>query len=84
MCPPKGRAGAREVVVFWWFERRGSYLRYEARESGGGDYELCVVSPEGTERVERFTDSTELAKRQLEFERQLAMEGWTGPHGWNL
>ncbi len=70
--------------MFWWFERRGEYLRYEARERPGGGYELCVITPDGTERVERFDDSTDLASRQLEFERELAKQGWTGPHGWNL
>lgn len=69
--------------MFWWFERRGEYLRYEAREVKGG-YELCVIAPDGTERVEHFTDSSELAKRQLEFEHELSEDGWTGPHGWNL
>jgi hypothetical protein len=70
--------------VFWWFERRGKYLRYEAREVSGGTYELCVIDAEGLERVERFADSSELAKRQVEFEREIALQGWTGPHGWNV
>jgi hypothetical protein len=70
--------------VFWWFERRGQYLRYEAREFPNGGYELCVVNPDGTERVEHFSDSSDLAKRQAEFERELGAAGWTGPHGWNL
>jgi hypothetical protein len=70
--------------VFWWFERSGSYLRYEAREGPSGTYELCVINPDGSERVERFSDSADLAKRQLEFEQQIASQGWTGPHGWNV
>ena len=70
--------------MFWWFERRGEFLRYEARQAGEGGFELCVVTPDGTERVERFLDSGDLAKRQAEFERQIAADGWTGPHGWNL
>ena len=70
--------------MFWWFERSGKFLRYEARELGDGGYELCVIDPDGTERVERFDDSGELTNRQVEFERQLARDGWTGPHGWNL
>ena len=69
--------------MFWWFERRGEYLRYETREVAGG-YQLCVIAPDGSERVETFHDSSDLANRQLEFERQLARDGWTGPHGWNL
>jgi hypothetical protein len=69
--------------VFWWFERQGEFLRYETREVTGG-YELCVIAPDGSERVEAFGDSSDLANRQIEFERQLARDGWTGPHGWNL
>jgi hypothetical protein len=69
--------------VFWWFERRGQYLRYEARQVPDG-YELRVVEPDGVERVERFGESDQLTERQVEFERQLATQGWAGPHGWNL
>ena len=69
--------------MFWWFERQGVFLRYEARESKDG-FELCIIDPDGTERIERFEDSRELARRQTEFERQVRIEGWTGPHGWNL
>lgn len=69
--------------VFWWFEREGQFLRYEAREAAGG-YELRVIQPDGTEQVERFTDSRDLARRQAEFEDQIKTEGWSGPHGWNL
>lgn len=69
--------------MFWWFERRGQFLRYEARETSGG-YELCVVDPNGQEKVERFTDSRDLTRRQAEFEHEIKSDGWTGPHGWNL
>ena len=69
--------------MFWWFERGGQYLRYETRETGGG-YELRVIKPDGSELVENFTDSADLTRRQLAFERDLVHEGWTGPHGWNL
>ena len=70
--------------VFWWFERKGQFLRYEAREGVNGGYEFCVFEPDGTEHVERFADSAELTKRQEEFEQQITSEGWTGPHGWNV
>jgi len=69
--------------MFWWFERHGQFLRYEARDINADGYELCVVAPDGTERRERFTDSSDLAKRQADFEKELAAEGWSGPHGWN-
>jgi hypothetical protein len=70
--------------VFWWFERSGQFLRYETRDAPGGGYELRVVKPDGSEEVENFTDSSALTRRQRDFERSLADEGWTGPHGWNL
>ena len=70
--------------VFWWFERKGQFLRYEAREGVNGGYEFCVIDPDGTEHVERFADSAELTKRQEEFEQRITSEGWTGPHGWNV
>ena len=70
-------------TVFWWFERKGRFLRYEARETHGM-FEFCIVDPDGTERVETFTDSRELARRQAEFEDRIKADGWTGPHGWNL
>jgi hypothetical protein len=69
--------------MFWWFERGGQFLRYEARALNSRAYELCVVAPDGTERSEQFADSSDLSKRQVDFERELAAEGWTGPHGWN-
>ena len=70
--------------MFWWFKRQSDLLRYEARELPSGDYELRVIDADGSERVETFDDPTALSRRQVEFERQLRDEGWTGPHGWNL
>ena len=70
--------------MFWWFERRGQFLRYEVRDLPDGRYELRVIDIDGSERAEHFADSADLTKRQIEFERDLASEGWTGPVGWNL
>jgi hypothetical protein len=70
--------------VFWWFERQGQFLRYEITDLPAGGYELRVIDADGIERVENFEDSADLTKRQVDFERGLAAEGWTGPHGWNL
>jgi len=70
--------------VFWWFEREGKFLRYEVTECTGGGYELRIIDPDGTEHAERFEDSADLSKRQIDFERELTEKGWTGPHGWNL
>ena len=70
--------------MFWWFERRGEFLRYEVREMPDGRFEFRVIDIDGSERAEHFVDSGELNKRQIEFERDLAADGWTGPVGWNL
>ena len=70
--------------VFVWFEKSGQFLRYEARDLPNGGYELRIIDVDGTERVETFSDSSELNKRQIDFERELTLKGWTGPHGWNL
>jgi len=70
--------------VFWWFERRGQFLRYEVRELPDHRFELRVIDIDGSERSEQFVDSADLNKRQIEFERGLAADGWTGPVGWNL
>jgi hypothetical protein len=43
-----------------------------------------MVVPDGTSRIERFTDQTALAERQAAIDRELEQEGWTGPHGWNV
>lgn len=70
-------------TVFWWFERRGKFLRYEARANADG-FEFCIIEPDGSETVERYSESRELARRQAEFEQAVRSDGWSGPHGWNL
>ena len=71
-------------LVFWWFERRGQFMRYEVSYLPDGRYELRIIDIDGTERAEHFTDSAELNKRQTEFEHELMADGWNGPVGWNL
>ena len=70
--------------MFWWFKRGDDYIRYEARQIAVGRYELSVISVDGSERVERIADERELLDRQRLLESNLAGEGFTGPHGWNL
>ena len=70
--------------MFWWFERGGKFLRYEVNDRPEGGYVLRIIDPDGVERSELFDDSAELSRRQIDFERELALKGWTGPHGWNL
>jgi len=49
-----------------------------------GGYELRIVTPDGSERVEHFVDSDDLTKRQHDVIDEVTREGWTGPHGWVL
>ena len=45
---------------------------------------LASLEPDGTELVERFTDSSDLEKRQHAVINEVKNNGWSGPHGWNL
>ena len=67
--------------MIWFFERQGKYVRCETRKTADGAYELVITKADGTEDVERFDDSSRLARRQVEIEQGLTAEGWTGPHG---
>jgi hypothetical protein len=70
--------------MFCWFERGGEFLRCESREVSKGTYQLVVIMADGTERIEHFTDSAALNKRQIALTGELEAGGWNGPHGWNL
>lgn len=70
--------------MFWWFERKGTYTRYEILHLPDGGYELRIIEPDGREHVERFQYADDLAKRQRVVEAELRAQGWTGPHGWVL
>lgn len=68
--------------MVWFYEKHGSYIRCETRDAdNGAGYELVVVNPDGTEKVERFEDSTTLTRRQQELESSLTGSGWAGPFG---
>jgi hypothetical protein len=70
--------------MFWWFERRGAYMRCEVLQLAAEKYELRVIEPDGTESVEAFEDPANLAKRQQDMVESLSASGWSGPHGWVL
>ena len=67
--------------MVWFFERNGAFIRCETRETADGAIELVISEPDGTEKVERFDDSTSLARRQRELESSLSDNGWMGPFG---
>jgi hypothetical protein len=66
----------------YWFERDGDYLRCEVHDTGDR-YELRIVKPDGTERIELYADSARLYVRQVKLEQRLLNHGWNGPHGRN-
>jgi hypothetical protein len=68
--------------MVWFYERQGTFIRCETRNaSSGRGFELVVVQPDGSERVEHFDDSSTLSKRQSELETTFTHNGWTGPFG---
>jgi hypothetical protein len=40
------------MVVF--FEKEGRFVRCEARQAASDTWELIILEPDGTERIERF------------------------------
>jgi hypothetical protein len=68
--------------MIWFYERRGSHLRCEVRQTVEGDrcYELVITDPQGQERVETFCDSKELTRRSRQLEDEWRIQGWDGPY----
>jgi len=53
--------------MVWFYERQGAFIRCETRAAASGiGFELVVIQPDGSERVEHFDDSATLARRQAE------------------
>ena len=66
--------------MMWIFERQGEHMRCEIRREGdGAGYEMVVTLPDGSERMERFGDTTDLIKRSLDLQRELLETGWRQP-----
>jgi hypothetical protein len=72
------------MPMFWWFKRGDQFLRYESRAVTTGTFELTVVMPDGTERVEKDTDQERVGGSSCRLRARTGRRGWTGPHGWNL
>jgi len=64
----------------YWFEQGGHYMRCEVHRVDG-QYELVIVSPDGTVCVERYAHSDAVHSRQRELQQSLIGGGWSGPHG---
>ena len=70
------------VRMVWFYERQGIFIRCETRDAlSGAGFELLIIEPDGTERVERYDDSSALERRQNELQTRLSDDGWQGPFG---
>ncbi len=66
--------------MIWIFERANERLRCEIhRESAGPGYELVVTHPDGSQRMERFEETSALIKRSLDLQMELIEAGWRAP-----
>jgi hypothetical protein len=69
--------------MFYFFRRDEEYIRCEIRGAMDSldEYELVIVEPSGTERVERHPSSTAVHNRWLEVLQSFVHDGWWGPLG---
>jgi len=66
--------------MMWVFERKGEQMRCEIRREGAGSgYEMILTSPDGSQRMERFDETSDLIKRTLDLQRDLLETGWRQP-----
>jgi hypothetical protein len=72
------------INMLWWFERDERRTTLEVLHLAEGGFELRVLGADGVERVERFVNATDLAKRQQAIQDALVAEGWTRSGEWIL
>jgi hypothetical protein len=66
--------------MIWVFERAREQLRCEIRrETTGQGFELIVTNPDGSQRMERFGETSDLIKRSLDLQMELIEAGWRAP-----
>jgi hypothetical protein len=66
--------------MLWIFERKGEQMSCEIRREGEGPgYEMILTSPDGSQRMERFEQTTEMIKRTLHLQGELLETGWRQP-----
>jgi hypothetical protein len=66
--------------MLWIFERKGERMRCEIRRDGDGTgYEMIVTSNDGSQRMEKFMDTSDLIKRTMDFQRDLLESEWRQP-----
>ncbi len=67
--------------MLWWYERGEQQTTIEVLELPSGEYELHFVD-DGVERVERYGNAADLAKRQHEIQDTLLTRGWRRAGDW--
>jgi len=66
--------------MIWNFERQDEAQRCEIRRDIDGQYyEFVVTGPDGSERVERFEDPSQVIARSVDVMRGLLEDGWRSP-----
>jgi hypothetical protein len=66
--------------MLWIFERKGEKMRCEIRRDGAGSgFEMIVTTADGSQRMERFDETTGLIKRTLDLQSELLETGWRQP-----
>ena len=70
--------------MLWWFEREGRHTTIEVLDLPNGEYELRFVDEAGVERIERFANASELAKRQHAIQETLVTQGWARSGQWMM
>jgi hypothetical protein len=68
------------IRMLWIFGRKGEQMSCEIRRDGVGEgYEMIVTSPDGSQRMERFEETSDLIKRSLDLQLELMESGWRRP-----
>ena len=49
------------------------------REGAGAGFEMILTTVDGSQRMERFDETTGLIKRTLDLQRELLETGWRQP-----
>jgi hypothetical protein len=66
--------------VFYFFKRGTETVQCEVRAaSDGPGFEIVIIEPDGTQRLERFATSEQVHTRWLELHKRFELEGWWGP-----
>ncbi len=65
--------------MLWIFERDGQQMLCEIRRGDGAGFEMILTSPDGSQRMEQFEETSDLIRRTLDLQRDLLETGWRQP-----